>query len=351
MHFCVCLISVVSVHGETADIVPNSYKTSDNWLDKVLVALDTDCITHKSSKPEVSEIAESIVSSLGCVNFWFDNQTYKDTEDIVFFVANQTNTNTSTPYSYDEAYFYVESINETYTSLLDCLTDNPINWTDYCIVKTEFDVRIDMNSTFSINQDCTFQTVNDLTLEIFDGLEGVEDIPDEYLEYLDLLNIRDLDSTASLRGINDKFLYKEVTDDDPLVDVYIIDTGTRCNHQEFSDSTCESLHDDPDVGTFGIHGTGVASAAVGNTVGIARGFPLFWYNIRASEASLRVGVRTAINKINERGNRASVINFSLGTRPNTESRNEWDALFQVGVYPVVCMHDILVFFFLIENVF
>ena len=356
IYFCLAgailwLNLVMNVNSQIADILPTNYSESDVFFDRVLVSLDTNCITHKLLKPEVYEIVDSIISSLSCVDIWFDDQTKnKATEDMIFFVSNQTNVNAntqSTATTYDESYFFISSKNETETSLVDCLTNNKLNWTEYCIITTQFDTTFGNSSLFSIEEDCTIQNVNGLTFEFPEIFSDVFNEPDGYLENLDLLNIEDLDTNPdALDGINDQFSYKHVPDgEDPLVDTYVVDGGTYCAHQEFDDSLlCESLHDDPTI-PVSRHGTGVASVLVGNTVGIARGFPLFWYNAGHSDPFNRitfgeavVGVETVLEKIIERGNRASVINLSFGSARDITDRNRWDALFQVSfVHVNICV--------------
>ena len=54
-----------------------------------------------------------------------------------------------------------------------------------------------------------------------------------YYQNLDILNVDDPESGSTVFD-NEFWYYKVTDDDDPGVDVYVIDSGTRCNHYEFN---------------------------------------------------------------------------------------------------------------------
>lgn len=100
------------------------------------------------------------------------------------------------------------------------------------------------------------------------------------------------------------------------VHVYIVDTGVRGDHSEFAGRVGNGvgffgpINPDPYVDDCG-HGTGVASMALGATVGVAKGATLHSVRITVACGALEDDFRRAIDWVVANGARPAVINVSF----------------------------------------
>ena len=114
--------------------------------------------------------------------------------------------------------------------------------------------------------------------------------------------------------------YIDYTGSSEAVDIYVLDTGVRCSHEEFDGLSCTHL--DSSFGDSNIvhsHGTHVAGTIVGNTVGIAHDLDLYEYPVctRCDGCScygqdIDDGFDAVISRLQSNSGRRSVINLSWG---------------------------------------
>ena len=251
-------VAIDMLNAELSSLIPESYNPAINSLETIGISFDNDCI-RDALEQSIAETMETLITILGCVEFDTDGNSYDSVDEIYFispkqYYSDYSDTNNDT---FNESYVFISSTNETQISLVDCLSQpsNYINFTQYCIVLTEYDI----NTSFAsgLSSDCTFQDI-----------VGPHMGPDNYAYNLDIIN--DEDPETSDDPIDFGFYYHRVIEDDPGVDIYVMDTGVMCSHDEFADlDECEAIGEDY---TLGKHGTKVASVIVGTNVGIAKDF-------------------------------------------------------------------------------
>lgn len=167
---------------------------------------------------------------------------------------------------------------------------------------------------------------SDLTPDDFYGIEGVinveEDAEDEELGW----------ALPYIAG-QDRGFDPERTGEG--VDIYVMDTGIRLDHSEFS-GCVETVYsyDGKDFEPCKPHGTGTASCAVGKRFGVAKEANLFNVRYKLNRAD---GIRALDNvldhHLNKDSNNPSILNMSFGS----SSRIIKDALIYLYHNGIICV--------------
>lgn len=124
------------------------------------------------------------------------------------------------------------------------------------------------------------------------------------------------------------------------VDVYVMDTGVRITHDEFSDINIQTIHmKDEDEGDYGdnYHGTAVAAQVAGKKCGVAKEANIFNIWILETSVAATKGMDKVLDHhLNKSNSNPSILNMSFG-RANSSLMTYEDETMDLVENGVICI--------------